>query len=156
MPNRRREIRKIIVDKLLNKTAANDRVFDFRIRAVQNENLMPCINCIIREEKVFEMTSNQQLLRREAEIKLTISALLAQDENNIDDICVQVEKIMNSINSNDFLFKLHDTEYFYDSLTTRIMIACTMTYICEYYTEEINEIILDDLEDISIGVVNHG
>ena len=75
MSNRRREIRTIVRKALFSKTHAEDRVFDFDIRPVQSEKMIPCINIMIKEETIDKSFENYQLIKRDAELKIIIYSL---------------------------------------------------------------------------------
>ena len=156
MANRRKEIRELIVKTLLNQTIAEEKVFNFRIRPIQKENLFPCINVCNKEEKIEEVSSGQELFKRELDLSIRLCSFHFDDnnENIIDDMCSQVEKAMSGIKSDDFEFKLNNTEFFYDGLLTKMIIVCILNYTCTYYTKEVPEIKMDDLKSIGVQFKN--
>ena len=153
MSNRRREIRTIVRKALFSKTHAEDRVFDFDIRPVQSEKMIPCINIMIKEETIDKSFENYQLIKRDAELKIIIYSLL-NNENIIDDLCAQVEAEICGINSSDFLFELEKTEFYFDGLTVKNMLSAVLSYNCSYYTKEIPNITTDNLEEIGVEITH--
>ncbi len=155
MPHKRDEIRKLIVDALIHKTHAKENVFNWRIRPVQNEHTLPCISVVIPEERVLEISGAGDLIHRNADVYLVIYNTVAHNEDNMcDEIARKVEYLMNNLNSKKFILNYKKMEISTENLSTKILILCSLHYECSYFTKEIQELGIKELEQISIGVIN--
>lgn len=156
MPHRRDDIRKLIVNSLKDKTLAKGNVFNWRLRPVQNENDIPCINVIIPEEQVDEISGAGDLIYRKSEIYLIIYSSVSNHEDTIcDAITKQVESILNNLSNHDFNLKYKRMEIGTENLSTKVLLSCALIYECTYQTDETKEALAEDFNNLSIEVT-HG
>ncbi len=158
MPHRRDDIRKIIVGALKHKTLANENVFNWRLRPVQNENCLPCISVLIPEETMIEISGAEDLIHRKSEVYIIIHSTISnshQEDNMCDEIARQVETVMNRLNEKDFLFKYKKMEISTENLSTKVLILCALQYECSYFTKENPQTHTDNFKQLSIEVA-HG
>lgn len=153
MPHRRDEIRKILVDALMDKTFVKENVYNWRIRPVQNEKNLPCISVYIPDETVLEISGAQDLIHRNAQVYILIYNSISHHEDNIsDEVSRQIEGIVNVLDSKDFNFKYNKTELFTENLSTKLLILTSLHYECSYFTKEFKKIDADNFEQLSIEV----
>jgi len=153
MSHRRDEIRKYIIDVLIDKTDAKERVYDSRFTPFQHDKYFPCISIITQKEIGQNESYNPCLIKRRAH--LTIAVMTKQSEGgfeNTDKILFQIENIINNINHTNFTFEYESTESDVSVSVTPASVITTLNYICTYYTDETKNACGENLEILSLEV----
>lgn len=155
MPHRRDEIRKLIVEAMRDKTIVKNNVFNWRMRPVQNEHDIPCINVLIPEEMALEESGAGDLIYRQCDVYLIIySAVSHHDDIVCDVIAKQIETILNNLSNGEFNFKYKKMEIGTENLSTKVLVSCALIYECIYATPESKQIDGQGFNSLSIEVKN--
>ena len=154
MGHRRREIRALVCSLLKNKTCAGNNVFNWRLFPVQDECLYPNINVMTFEEHIHSFSSNHLLQERNVKVSIIISDLIddLKRQNKCDEVSEEIENILISSYSEEFLLNLDKIEFFLEAETRKTIAICQMTFDCKYYSEVKLNQSLDDFKSISVGV----
>lgn len=154
MSSGRKVIRQKIVDLLMSKTRAEDRVFSSPARNIWAENL-PAILVYSRNEIVDEFATAPRTLRRK--LRLAIECVANADEqldNELDDMGQEVEEALGADESlggiaADCILEQADMELKGDGNT--VIGSCTLTYLVTYLTELKDESEIVPLERIDVA-----
>ena len=155
MGHNRREIRALICSLLKNKTHAGNNVYNWRLFTLLDDCHYPNINVLTHEENINSISTNNIMMERILKISVVISDLIdSKNQNKCDDISEDVENILLSYNSQEYLFNLEKVEYFIDSETRKTIANCHMIFECKYYTEVKKSNLLDEFNSLSLEVSN--
>lgn len=154
MSEARKNIRQKVVELLLYKTAAEDRVFSNPARNLWQENL-PAILVYSRSETVNEFSSAPRTLKRS--LRLAIECVANADENlddQLDDLTEEVERALGADESlgglaSDCLLEEVTMELKGDGQT--VIGSCALTYLVTYFSEIKDESEIVPLEGIDIA-----
>ena len=157
MPNRCKEIRKIIIESFSRSNYFNEKIFDCRYTPVQKEKDFPSISILTPREKVEVISKGGKLFERETEILICLFTRQYEgQEDNRDDLMQNIESIINNIEHTDFEFEYNGFETDVNTASTYPLIITTISYKCIYNTSEIEDKQFVDLNKLSIEVTTNG
>jgi len=154
MSEKRKAIRQKVVERLLYKTRAEDRVFSNPARSIWSEQL-PAVIVYSRSENVSEFSSAPRTLKRQ--LRLTIECVAAADEgldDELDELAEEVEAAIGSDESLDGLSTdcvLEEADLQLKGDGNTIVGSCALTYLVTYFTELVDDSEKPPLERIGVA-----
>ena len=132
----RQQVREEIAGILVGLSTTADRVFTSRAYPIQETDL-PCLMIKTEQERVDYQTVNQPA-QQEREITLVIEAIAKANEaldNTLDDICKEVEIVMDTVAVLTRDIQLAGTNIELSVLGNQPIGQATMIYRMKIYTE---------------------
>ena len=132
----RQQVREEIAGILVGLSNTADRVFTSRTYPIQETDL-PCLMIKTEQERVDYQTVNQPA-QQEREITLVIEAIAKANEaldNTLDDICKEVEIVMDTVAVLTRDIQLAGTNIELSVLGNQQIGQATMVYRMKVYTE---------------------
>jgi len=150
----RKAIRHKIIERLMDKTRAEDRVFSNPARNVWQESL-PAILVYSRAEQVEDFSSAPRELRRR--LRITVEALAALDENlddELDDLTDEIEQALGADETlnglcSDMVLEEIAMQLQGDGNTA--IGTASMTYVVTYFSELVDNSEIVPLEGIDVA-----
>ena len=132
----RQQVREEIAGILVGLSNTSDRVFTSRVYPIQETDL-PCLMIKTEQERVDYQTVNKPA-QQEREITLVIEAIAKANEaldNTLDDICKEVEIVMDTVAVLTRDIQLAGTNIELSVLGNQPIGQATMIYRMKVYTE---------------------
>lgn len=132
----RQQVREEIADILIGLSLTADRVFTSRTYPIRDSDL-PCLLIKTEQERVDYQTVNQPA-QQEREITLVVEVMAKANEkldNTLDEICTQVEIVIDSIATISKNIQLAGTNIDTSVLGNQPIGQATMIYRMRVYTE---------------------